>query len=180
MRQKLFLKWGAPSIDIFATRQSAVVRRCVSLDTMDQQAFYTNAFSQRWQYRLAWVFPPPSLIPRIAFSFKLSRGDYHLNRNSVGNSHLASWHQIKGYRSSISCTQPSTSPVGPRNETSSTRNEHVDFGVLEDSGWTTQLCAWWREDIELIRSSWRASTLKSYKAAWCHWEKMGSRKSTKR
>lgn len=71
--RKIFLRWGTPQIDLFATSQSRVVPVYVSLEARDPQAHYINAFSRISDYHLAWVFPPPPLIPRIL---------HHLNRAS--------------------------------------------------------------------------------------------------
>lgn len=102
---------------------------------------------------------------------ELGCGDIYLDRTSMGQSLLACGHQIKSCRCAISNTKSSTSPVGPCNGPSSSRSKQFEFGGLEDSGWATQLSEWRKEDIELLRSSWRSSTLKSYKAAWCRWKK---------
>lgn len=65
VREMLFTKWGIPEIDLFATQRSAVVSRYVSIDVTDQEAAYINAFSRIWNHRLAWLFPPPTQIPRV-------------------------------------------------------------------------------------------------------------------
>ncbi|KAI8428629.1 hypothetical protein MSG28_007365 [Choristoneura fumiferana] len=74
--QKIFHEFGIPQIDLFASRQAHVVRRYVSLDPLDHQAEFCNAFSRRWFYRLAWIFPPPSLMPRVLAHLNMSRGIY--------------------------------------------------------------------------------------------------------
>lgn len=71
--RKIFSKWGTPQVDLFATSQSRVVPPYVSIEARDPQALYINAFSRIWNYHLAWVFPPPPLIPRVL---------HHLNRAS--------------------------------------------------------------------------------------------------
>ncbi|KAI8421228.1 LOW QUALITY PROTEIN: hypothetical protein MSG28_008290, partial [Choristoneura fumiferana] len=72
----IFLKWGTPEIDLFATRQSRVVPAYVSRDVKDKEAQFTDAFSRVWQFNLAWIFPPPSLIPRVLAHLNQARGTY--------------------------------------------------------------------------------------------------------
>uniref|UniRef100_A0A8D8YZ93 Polyprotein P3 n=1 Tax=Cacopsylla melanoneura TaxID=428564 RepID=A0A8D8YZ93_9HEMI len=68
----VFHRWGVPDIDLFATYQSKVVPRYVSLDPLDRQAAFIDAFSKDWKdWKLAWVFPPPPLLPQVL---------HHLNR----------------------------------------------------------------------------------------------------
>nr|CAI5856224.1 unnamed protein product [Callosobruchus analis] len=44
-----------------------------------------------------------------------------------------------------------------------------EIGGLEGSGWSAQVAGWMQEDIDLLESSWRSSTLHSYKSAWNRW-----------
>lgn len=74
--QIIFNKWGTPSIDLFASSHSAVVKRYVSEDARDQVCAFVNAFSRTWHYDLGWLFPPPSLIPRVLRHLEKSTGTY--------------------------------------------------------------------------------------------------------
>ncbi|CAG9136256.1 unnamed protein product [Plutella xylostella] len=76
--QAIFEKWGTPSIDLFASYRSAVVECYVSEDACDPASAYVNAFSRPWNYKLGWIFPPPSLIPRILRHLQKSSGVYLL------------------------------------------------------------------------------------------------------
>ncbi|XP_064076265.1 uncharacterized protein LOC135194585 [Vanessa tameamea] len=73
---QVFRKWGRPEIDLFASRRSAVVTNYVSIDCRDQSASYIDAFSRTWQHKLAWVFPPPSLLPRVLAHLNHATGTY--------------------------------------------------------------------------------------------------------
>ncbi|XP_063369922.1 uncharacterized protein LOC134658240 [Cydia amplana] len=91
-RQKTFQKWhldllmqkkilqvtGTPEIDLFASKSSAVVPKYVSEDHKDMTSEYTDAFSRPWNYKLAWIFPPPAVIPRVLVHLNGSKGIYLL------------------------------------------------------------------------------------------------------
>nr|CAI5846212.1 unnamed protein product [Callosobruchus analis] len=74
--QQLFRKWGTPEVDLFATNLSAVVPNYVTMDATDHKAYFINAFSRQWVFRLAWIFPPPALIPRVLKHLNSAVGSY--------------------------------------------------------------------------------------------------------
>ncbi|XP_063382987.1 uncharacterized protein LOC134669396 [Cydia fagiglandana] len=75
---RVFMKWGIPQIDLFATYQSKVVPVYATMDARDDQALFVNAFSRIWDYELAWVFPPPPLVPRVLQHLNRASGIYLL------------------------------------------------------------------------------------------------------
>lgn len=75
---RIFQLLGTPNIDLFASKQSAVVPRYVSINSRDRGSVFTDAFSQDWNYQLAWIFPPPSLIPRVLAHLNKAHGKYLL------------------------------------------------------------------------------------------------------
>ncbi|XP_063357925.1 uncharacterized protein LOC134647505 [Cydia amplana] len=72
--EKIFARWGTPSIDLFASESAHVVPRYVSIDSLDSNACYHDAFSNYWHYDLAWIFPPPSLLPRVLHHLNTASG----------------------------------------------------------------------------------------------------------
>ncbi|CAH2067105.1 unnamed protein product, partial [Iphiclides podalirius] len=69
---------GYPEIDLFASKNSAIVPAYVSEDATDEKSQFTDAFSRTWRYQLGWIFPPPALIPQVLRHLKLSEGHYLL------------------------------------------------------------------------------------------------------
>ena len=65
--QNLFLRFGRPKIDLFASAQTRQVRRYFSADLRDRTALGIDAFLQSWEDLGSplYAFPPPMLIPLV-------------------------------------------------------------------------------------------------------------------
>ncbi|XP_053615041.1 uncharacterized protein LOC128677901 [Plodia interpunctella] len=73
---RIFKCWVTPVIDLFASKTAHVVPDYVTFDLLDSNACYHNDFSRFWHYQLAWLFPPPGLIPRILQHLNTAHGHF--------------------------------------------------------------------------------------------------------
>lgn len=62
---EIFRKWGVSEIDLLASAKTVVVSRYVSRNYNDPYAYFIGEFIRPWNFSLAWVVPPPNLIPRV-------------------------------------------------------------------------------------------------------------------
>jgi hypothetical protein len=69
--------WGPPQIDLFASRQSAQMQRFFFWKAADALEAI-DALSRRWDFALAFLFPPIPLLKRIIRKLELSRGTFLL------------------------------------------------------------------------------------------------------
>jgi hypothetical protein len=69
--------WGTPQIDLFASRQPAQVARFMSWWAADSPEAI-NALSMRWDFRLAFLFPPIPLLKRVVRKLEVSKGIFLL------------------------------------------------------------------------------------------------------
>ncbi|XP_073952923.1 uncharacterized protein [Choristoneura fumiferana] len=65
--------------------------------------------------------------------------------------------------------EPSRSLARPVDRDSTSQGDGDDAGGLEMWGWSGNLTDWSPEQKSLLLSSWRPSTLKTYKVAWNRW-----------
>jgi hypothetical protein len=69
--------WGQPQIDLFASRQSAQTQRFMSWRAADNPEAI-DTLSMRWDFKLAFLFPPIPLLKRVMRKLELSRGTFLL------------------------------------------------------------------------------------------------------
>ncbi|XP_044577064.1 uncharacterized protein LOC123260149 [Cotesia glomerata] len=150
--QEVFRKWGVPEIDLFASAESAVVKAYVSRDCKDQSARFIDAFSRVWDYSLAWAFPPPNLLPRVLAHLNRCRGRYLIV--------TPKWEQTFWMADLASRSLEQA-------------NDNQEPGTGTNGSVNRMTKDWSSQERDLVRESWRASTLLTYKTpikkwlAWC-------------
>ena len=67
--QQVFLRWGQPLVDLFATDQN---KQCLTYCSLvpEQNALATDAFTISWEGMMAYAFPPPILLSRVLKKIK--------------------------------------------------------------------------------------------------------------
>ena len=96
---------------------------------------------------------------RVVHNHSSEVGKIFLESRSSAESHCTSFPNSK-----------STTPSNRSDDRSSpVRSKQITIGGLENSGWSNLVKDWASENVALLESSWRKSTLHSYKAAWNRW-----------
>merc|ERR1712015_317577 len=75
--RRIVARWGLPDVDLFATTSSAQLPRFFAWGDAPTAEAY-DALCQFWNFRLAYAFPPPALLPRVARKIALSSGTFLL------------------------------------------------------------------------------------------------------
>ena len=74
---RIVRRWGLPIIDLFASTESAQVRRFFAWGEAPE-AEALDALAQTWDFRLAYAFPPPPILLRIIRKIASSSGIFLL------------------------------------------------------------------------------------------------------
>jgi hypothetical protein len=69
--------WGPPQINLFASRQSAQMTQFMSWRAADSPEAI-DALTMRWNFDLAYLFPPIPLLKRVVRKLELLRGTFLL------------------------------------------------------------------------------------------------------
>lgn len=91
------------------------------------------------------------------------------SNTKVGENLLESGVEAESNVPTIQNLESAQTSSGSENWPTSTNGRKNSFAGLEGSGWTNLLESWDKEDILLLESAWRYSTLKTYKSAWVRW-----------
>jgi hypothetical protein len=70
-------RWGLPMINLFASNASKQTQRFYSWDASDNPGG-VDALSQRWDFPLAYSFPPIALLKRVVKKLETSKGTFIL------------------------------------------------------------------------------------------------------
>jgi len=70
--KSIFLQWGTPHVDLFATRLNNKCQMFVS-PVPDPLAMETDALSMSWEGMIAYAYPPHQIMPQVLIQFKRTK-----------------------------------------------------------------------------------------------------------
>ncbi|XP_049877256.1 uncharacterized protein LOC126374610 [Pectinophora gossypiella] len=114
------------------------------------------------------ISPTVSNTP-CANTSEQSHGNLFNSDTSLGEGLLESGPQISSPRSSIHVNELEAVPDRRDDGPASPTGPADDTRDLEMWGWSNKLTKWSPDQISLLKSSWRSSTLRTYKVAWNRW-----------
>lgn len=100
-----------------------------------------------------------------------SNGPLFVSSSSVGTSILAGGHKDTGPVTPVHSDETRESASGSVNGQASAQCPRDDVGGLESWGWSRSLVGWNQSQLDLLQTSWRPSTRKTYSIAWRRWLK---------
>lgn len=102
-------------------------------------------------------------------SFELGDRSVPDSGPTLGTSFLASRSKVTSAGSSVHDIQTGTEPHRYNDQPSTSQSPGDDLGGLEVWGWSRNLIEWSKNQRQLLLSSWRPSTRRTYRAAWNRW-----------
>lgn len=104
-----------------------------------------------------------------AGSHEQSHRDLPLSSTPMGESVLEVGFEKQSAGTSVHCQKPIESLSGYINRPTTAQSDGADSRNLEMWGWDPYLSDWSDEQKALLSSSWRKSTLNTYRPAWRRW-----------
>lgn len=102
---------------------------------------------------------------------KPSSRHLHSDLSQVEKRVLESGHKAKDGERAVHNRKPSICSDRHKDQSSPSTSERPSIGGMAMSGWEDLLKDWSSSEINIIESSWRPSTLKTYKQVWIRWLK---------
>lgn len=114
-------------------------------------------------------FPPTSTNSTCTKASPTIKRSLPSDRSDVAQGFLGTGTAQASRRSPLSDTGPSGPSHRPPNRITTTASRAVGIGGLGGSGWSEHLRNWSQSEINILESSWRESTLKTYRPIWRKW-----------
>lgn len=166
-----FRQMGSPSHRFIRVEQSP----CGSPILHTQLSRSTSRVSQRIHTDLALPvsLDIPTAFPNAesASSLEQMSGCLPNSSTTMGTSFLEARPQKQSNECTMDDQEPRAGPDGCFNRSSTSEDQRNDSRGLEMWGWSESLSNWTDQQMELLKNSWRTSTIKTYKPVWLRWTK---------
>ncbi|XP_048484349.1 uncharacterized protein LOC125490131 [Plutella xylostella] len=113
--------------------------------------------------------PTASTDTESATSLTVVKGPLHSGRPHFGTGFLGPRTQQNNGETASPDPRSSQEHGGPTNESATPGSKRFEIRGLASSGWASQCKSWSEDDLRVLESSWRKSTLKTYTPAWKRW-----------
>lgn len=167
--EAIFKRWGVPVIDLFASERAKVVAQYVTWDSRDGSAAFCDAFSRSWNYKLAWVFPPPNLIPRVLQHLNTAKGTFIVLAPMWTQCFWLADLQARALTEPYVLENLHSNLIDLTTGRSPTQVNNIKLQAWKIGGGLTRSLYWSASERQLLRKSWRDSTLTTYKAPINRW-----------
>ncbi|XP_047536575.1 uncharacterized protein LOC125070670 [Vanessa atalanta] len=146
--REIFRRWGKPDVDIFASRRRFFKRLELSVG-VDISSTKSNTKG----------------------TMSSQQGERHLPTGGSGleSTLLESRSPGSSPGPTHDCTQLAQSASGPDNRASTSTDRPVSSEGLENWGWADKIATWSQAEKDLLKKSWRRSTLDTYEPAIKRW-----------
>lgn len=121
------------------------------------------------ELRTGMDLPATLLNSKGTITSQPSDGDLSVSGASLGTSVLEIRPEVSSASSTVHHPQLEPEPDRHGDRTSTSESSRDGTGSLEMWGWSRSLSNWNDSQIQLLRSSWRLSTQKTYMVAWKRW-----------
>lgn len=116
-------------------------------------------------------FPAPELNPPSSNSTQSCEGQIHSNSSEMEKSILESRSSASSATGTLSDSRLTAEPHRHENGNTPTGSAGPVSGGMADFGWKELVSDWTEQEQQLLMSSWRPSTINTYKPAWTRWRR---------
>lgn len=130
-----------------------------------------RCIQQKMALQTGLAIPATCINPTSPASLTIIGRSLSASNSNVGSSILDARNQQTKRGTTSPDSESVRMPCRSTHKSPTTGGRSIRIGGMDDSGWEKQVIDWSDDHIRLLESSWRQSTLKTYKPIWNRWRK---------